>query len=403
MTPDPQDNTEQQPASPVSDEAAAEQAELAEAARFETELENKQPRLLVVPVLAAINVLVWVLFSMAGDEWVGADSQLLIAWGSNAGQFTLDGQWWRMLSATILHAGVAHLLSNMIALLDFGSRCERFYGSRAFLALYLLSALAGSAVSLMWSPLGNSVGASGAIMGVLGAALVYTLDGRNDVPVSIFKQHATSLGIFLFYTVMIAINGGNIDHAAHFGGLVMGIIAGIILLPSGDVDAGDAPARRRHLTTGFWLLMCLAGVVGVTWMANLGAGSKLDYRVIDSVNSLESRERDFRKRIDVLLPVLADTKTRGDAVTDLRRLADWARMDHADLVAFRLKPDSRWKEAHALLTAFAADRVEALEALIAMPAQMDISAQVAAFEDRMKASAELAGRIKAARDQAVEL
>src|SRR5439155_8081011 len=81
------------------------------------------------------------------------------------------GGYWRLLSATFLHGSVDHLVGNAIALYILGMVCEHAFDHGQFVILYVTSALAGSLVSLLTSP-GPSVGASGAIFGLQGAAIV---------------------------------------------------------------------------------------------------------------------------------------------------------------------------------------------------------------------------------------
>ena len=102
----------------------------------------------------------------------------------------------------------------MYALYDVGRMTERLYGSRAFLALYVLSGLLGSAASVWWNPLVNSVGASGALFGVLGACFVYMADKRNGVPMAVMSTHIASLGVFIAYGIVNGLSRSNIDNAA---------------------------------------------------------------------------------------------------------------------------------------------------------------------------------------------
>jgi rhomboid protease GluP len=130
-----------------------------------------------------------------------------------------------------LHGGAVHLIVNMITLLDLGRICERFFGRSRFLALYLLSGIAGSVASVYWNPMVNSVGASGAICGILGAMLIYMVDTRNRVPVAMLKSHAAGIGIFMVYSAIMGVGDAPIDHAAHAGGLVAGAVCAVFLSP----------------------------------------------------------------------------------------------------------------------------------------------------------------------------
>lgn len=184
-----------------------------------------------VPLIVAANILVFLAFGLQGNGWGAADADALIRWGSNFGPQTLDGEPWRLASAMFLHGGAVHLIVNMITLVDLGRIGERFFGRSRFPVLYLLSGLAGSVASVCWNPMVNSVGASGAICGILGAMLVYMLDARNRVPVAMLKSHATGIVIFLVYSVVMGVGDAPIDHAAHAGGLAGGAICALFLSP----------------------------------------------------------------------------------------------------------------------------------------------------------------------------
>jgi membrane associated rhomboid family serine protease len=127
------------------------------------------------------------------------------------------GDWWRLITAAFLHYGPFHLLLNMLALYWFGTLLERRIGSGRYLMLYLVSGLAGSAGALVLDPTTPTVGASGAIFGILGAGLV--LERQRD-----YVFGGSALGIIvinLVFTFSIA----NISIGGHIGGLMGGAAA----------------------------------------------------------------------------------------------------------------------------------------------------------------------------------
>ncbi len=132
-----------------------------------------------------------------------------------------EGEWWRLLTAAFLHYGLFHLGLNMLALWWFGGALEQALGRGRFVLLYLVSGLAGSAGALIWSPNALTVGASGAIFGILGAALVLEQQ-RNYV----FGGSALSLiAINLVFTFAFP----NVSIGGHLGGLAGGAL-GILAL-----------------------------------------------------------------------------------------------------------------------------------------------------------------------------
>ena len=159
------------------------------------------------------------------------------------------GDWWRLITAAFLHYGPFHLLLNMVALWWFGSLLEQRIGSGHFLALYIVSGLAGSAGALLWSPLTPTVGASGAIFGILGAGLV--LEQQRDY---VFGGQA--LGIILINFVL-TFSISSISKGGHLGGLVGGILCALALTRFG----------RGHAAYG------RAGLLGYALIAGIGIAS----------------------------------------------------------------------------------------------------------------------------------
>jgi membrane associated rhomboid family serine protease len=125
-----------------------------------------------------------------------------------------QGEWWRLLTSTLLHGSILHLLFNMYALYWLGPQLERSLGHVRFAALYILSALGGSVASYWFSDLRTvSVGASGAIFGLITATIVIGRETRTDV---------SQLVVLLGLNVLIGFLQPGIDWRAHFGGAITG-------------------------------------------------------------------------------------------------------------------------------------------------------------------------------------
>jgi membrane associated rhomboid family serine protease len=125
-----------------------------------------------------------------------------------------QGEWWRLITSTLLHGSILHLLFNMYALYWLGPELERKLGYVRFGALYFLAALGGSVASYWFSPINTvSVGASGAIFGLITATIVIGRQLNADV---------SQLMILLGINVVIGFAQPNIDWRAHFGGAVIG-------------------------------------------------------------------------------------------------------------------------------------------------------------------------------------
>lgn len=206
--------------------------------------------ILLVVVNTVIFVLMW-----RQASYGSLSNPLLLDWGANFAPYTLTGQPWRLLTSAFLHGSWVHLALNMYMLVVLGTVLERAGGTLRFGVAYLLSALGGSLLSALWHgyhEVGSttfafgvalassgirpvvSVGASGALMGLAGAAAAFALqrrrDSAGDAPVAI---NVGALG------QVIAINLGSgflisgIDQAAHLGGVVVGFIAGWLMYGAG--------------------------------------------------------------------------------------------------------------------------------------------------------------------------
>src|SRR5436305_5945877 len=167
-------------------------------------------------------------------------------------------QYWRLLTAAFLHYGPFHLLMNMLALYWFGSLLEQRIGSAKYLLLYLVSGLAGSAGALLASPLQPTVGASGAIFGVLGAGLVLERQ-RDDV------FGGSALGIIVI-NLVLTFSIPNISIGGHIGGLIGGAVCALGLTRFGRGSA--AYGRPGALGIATILLVAVVSVGVAYWKAS---------------------------------------------------------------------------------------------------------------------------------------
>lgn len=135
----------------------------------------------------------------------------------------VDGAYWQLLTSAFTHAEILHIAANMIALFFLGPPLEQVLGRARFLAVYLISALAGSA-AVMWlaAPDSSALGASGAIFGLMGALfLIARKSGGN------YQLVLTWLGINVVLTV---VGGAGISWQGHLGGLLGGLAATAVLV-----------------------------------------------------------------------------------------------------------------------------------------------------------------------------
>ena len=134
------------------------------------------------------------------------------------------GEWWRLVTAAFLHYGPFHLAINMYSLFFAGTLLEHVIGRWRFLLLYVGSGIAGSAGAILLSPNSVTVGASGAIFGILGA--LFVLERRGNITTG--GQIAGLIVINLIFTFAVA----NISVGGHIGGLIGGVILMWLLVHS---------------------------------------------------------------------------------------------------------------------------------------------------------------------------
>jgi membrane associated rhomboid family serine protease len=175
-------------------------------------------------ILIGINVLAG-LGSLLGGG--GATSSSLTQDGGLSQHFIADGEYYRLITAGFLHAGLFHLLTNMLSLWILGSIIEPAVGHWRFGVIYFVSLLCGSFGALLLSPDELTVGASGAIFGLLSAAAVVAWNRG-------FSLMESGLGIWIGLNLLITFTVPNISVGGHVGGLIGGAITALLLVELGD-------------------------------------------------------------------------------------------------------------------------------------------------------------------------
>ncbi len=178
-------------------------------------------------VLIIINVVVF-LYSAWLSRSLSIHSLVLIVLGGNFSPLVQTGEYWRLFTAMFLHGDILHLLLNMYALWALGSTLEGILSRPKYLTLYILSGLGGSLLSTMMLENTVSIGASGAIFGLVGALIGYVITHRN-----MFRQGALKNLLFI---VMINLvwglqPGSGIDNFGHLGGVIAGLLLSFIIKP----------------------------------------------------------------------------------------------------------------------------------------------------------------------------
>jgi membrane associated rhomboid family serine protease len=181
-------------------------------------------------ILIGINVAVALGALLGGASATGGGGlggSGLLEEGSVSRATVADGEYWRLLTAGFLHAGFFHLLFNMLSLYILGSILEPAVGRLRFGLIYFVSLLAGSFGALLVEPNSPTVGASGAIFGLMAAAAIVM---RNR-GMSIMES---GLGIWIVLNLIITFTVPNISIGGHIGGLIGGAVAALVLFDLSD-------------------------------------------------------------------------------------------------------------------------------------------------------------------------
>lgn len=178
-------------------------------------------------ILMAMNIIIFlasviIAARLTGDFFTNlfeVDYRVLYLLGAkDAGAILRGGEVYRLVTSMFLHGGIIHLAFNMYALYALGDTVESIYGRAKYLAIYFLSGIIASLTSTFLSS-SMGVGASGAIFGLLGAALIFAIHEKERVG----KQFLINVVVVIVVNILIGLGLSNIDNYAHLGGLVGGM------------------------------------------------------------------------------------------------------------------------------------------------------------------------------------
>jgi membrane associated rhomboid family serine protease len=227
-----------------------------EVEEFHAALRTRMPHVMVAPAIALIGLIVGVglIFGAAPLS----DPGTLIGWGASVGTRTTNGEWWRLVTASFVNAGVLQLLVNVLVLMQVGALLERLVGRLVPAAVYLSAGIATGLADLSARPIDVTVSSSGATFGLYGllTAVVITqqvcdlLDRRKpaaaedgvepvqqpDVPIPVAALKKIGIGavLFMLYTALVSTAG--------FWGFAVGIAYGVMLAPL-RIDRQPSPRR----------------------------------------------------------------------------------------------------------------------------------------------------------------
>ena len=174
--------------------------------------------------LVGLNVLVFLFGIIIGEEVIYNKGAMATY------KVLMDGEFYRIFTAIFIHAGIEHLVNNMLMLISVGAIVEQYTGHGFYIIMYLISGIAGNLLSMAYEIRHNlnwvSVGASGAIMGVVGFLVIWLVVNRR-----MFKKNKNliiRLGLLGLFIVQACFFQAGANTQAHLGGLLTGVVLGII-------------------------------------------------------------------------------------------------------------------------------------------------------------------------------
>jgi membrane associated rhomboid family serine protease len=224
--------------------------------------------------LLSANVLLYVMTLIASMKAAGGgpggmlgsiDGFTLVRFGAKYGVLIQLGEWWRFITPIFLHGSLLHLGMNCWVLYDLGPTVEGLYGRQKFLVLYVATGAAGVAASYLWYPNSVSIGASGALFGLIGAMITYGYRNRRSIGDAVRNNFVR----WAIYGLLFGFLMPGLDNAAHLGGLVAGMAFSLLV---SDVPSLTSPAIAfwKVLQVAVVLLVALSFVMVALHPLNLG-------------------------------------------------------------------------------------------------------------------------------------
>jgi rhomboid protease GluP len=214
-------------------------------------------------VTYALLALLAVVFAAMYAVGHGDINSVASRFGSKENDLIRAGEIWRFVTPIFLHGSVLHLVMNGVFLYWFGTQIEMLYGARKYLILFIVSGIVGNLFSFALSP-ESSLGASGALFGLVGAGLVFPLRFSTLVPprarAEILRQLSTVVIVNLAIGFM---PGSHVDNMAHLGGLAGGGFTALFLVPNALMTRPPSRLSNLAVTVVLGLLLLVVGAAGI--------------------------------------------------------------------------------------------------------------------------------------------
>lgn len=179
--------------------------------------------------IIAINIILYAITAYLTSAYAkgsifDSDTRVLILLGAKVNELIAEGQYYRLISCMFLHGGIVHLGVNMYSLYAIGPMVEKLYGKAKYIAIYFIAGICSSIFSYIFST-SISIGASGAIFGLLGAMLVFAIKSKGKSGNAFIKNILS----VIFVNIFIGVTLPNIDNFGHIGGLLGGMLISFLV------------------------------------------------------------------------------------------------------------------------------------------------------------------------------
>jgi len=242
----------------------------------------------VTYLLLSVNGLVFIAMEFSGGS---TSSQVLINFGAMFGPYIEAGQYWRLFTAIFIHVGWYHLVLNSIGIFIFGRISETLFGPYKFILIYVLAGLFGAVASYIFSPISVAAGASGALLGLVGALSGFFLTMYKDPNA---RKNLYGLLFLVAINLLFGLAPG-IDNWAHIGGLVTGFFLGYFLTPvSGLLHPGFEGFYvinkfKNSFTRYAAILIVVFAILGGIWLGNSTLPTNSTTEVLTAEKLLKDR------------------------------------------------------------------------------------------------------------------
>jgi len=225
---------------------------------FYDALKQQSAWAIVTPVLVGLNIVIFV-FMLFGSGTL-SDSKTIVDWGGSIGPRTTNGEWWRVVTSMFVHAGLFQLLVTAGALLQVGLLIERLVGRAAFSAAYFTAGIFAGLVNLSAHRAAVGFGASGAVFGIYGLLIAFSIWSRFHpsgltIPTTAAKRLVPVTALFLLYSMVT----GSLSGAAELTGLAAGFICGLVAT-MGTTDPRPSTRRLAGVVAGALVITVVAAI-----------------------------------------------------------------------------------------------------------------------------------------------